>query len=58
MAINDVDCKIVLSCSPSCSQLQATVLGQSPREISQTVCIHCHSFLSHVRISVWPSTFL
>ena len=38
--------------------LQATVLAPSSREISQTVRIDCHSFLSRVRISVWSSKIL
>ena len=37
--------------------LQAAVLGRSSREISQTVRIDCHSFLSCVLISVWPGRF-
>ena len=38
-------------------KVQGTFLAQSSREISQTVCIICHSFLSRVRISVRPSKF-
>ena len=33
------------------------ILARSSREISQTVRIDCHSFLSRVRISVQPSKF-
>ena len=36
---------------------QAAFLARSSREISQTVRIDFHSFLSRVRISVWPSKF-
>ena len=38
-------------------KLQITILAGSSREISQTVRIDCHSFLSRVRISVRPSKF-
>ena len=38
-------------------KLQLKILAQSSREISQTVRINCHSFLSRVRISVQPSKF-
>ena len=37
--------------------LHTAVLARSAREISQTVRIDCHSFLSRVHISVRPNTF-
>ena len=48
---------ILLSLSVAVRKLQVAILAQSSREISQTVCIDCHSFLSRVRISVGPSNF-
>ena len=39
-------------------KLQVVILARSSREISETVRIDCHSFLSRIRISVRPSTFL
>ena len=45
------------SLSVGVSKLQVTILAWSYREMSQTVRIDWHSFLSQVRISVWPSKF-
>ena len=41
-----------------CRKLHFAILARSYREISQTVCIDSHSFLSRVRISVRPSYYI
>ena len=38
-------------------KLQVAILARLSRDISQTVRIDCHSFISRVRISVQPSKF-
>ena len=38
-------------------KLQVAILARSSQEMSQTVRIDCRSFLSRVRISVWPNNF-
>ena len=43
--------------SVTVSKLQVTVLALSSRDISETVRIDCHSFVSCLRISVWPINF-
>ena len=37
--------------------LQVAILARSSQEISQTVRIDCHSFLSCVHVAVRPSNF-
>ena len=47
-----------LNLSVAVRKLQVAILARSSQEISQTVRINRRSFLSRVRISVWPSQFL
>ena len=39
-------------------KLHVAIIARSPRDMSQTVHIDCHSLLSRVRISVRPSYYI
>ena len=57
MGRTQIDSINLLKSSVAVCSLQAVVHPRSSRDMSQTVHINSHFFLSRVRISVRPSTF-